>query len=165
MDMQKPAAREVQMASLSPLIEEILKNGGTATLTVTGSSMWPMLHHQVSRVRLTPITDLKRGDLPLYRRDNGAFVLHRITDIAEDGSITCCGDNQWHPEKGLRRDQMIAVVESFCRKGKGWVSGNDWKYRLYWRFWLAVRPIRRYIFGGWRRVRKMMNEKRLKKRV
>lgn len=157
METQKPAAREIGMASLSPLIEEILKNGGAATLTVTGSSMRPMLRHQVSRVRLVPVTELKRGDLPLYRRDNGQYVLHRIVDVNADGTFTCCGDNQWHLEKGLRREQMIAVVDRFSRKGDDrWVSGNDWKYRLYWHLWLAIRPLRRIIFGGWRRVKRVL---------
>lgn len=145
------------MASLSPLIEEVLKNGGTATLTVTGSSMWPMLRHQVSRVRLGPIDGLKKGDLPLYRRDSGAYVLHRILSVEPDGSYICCGDNQWHLERGLRQDQMIAVVTDFCRKGdEHWVSGNDWKYRLYARIWMAVCPLRRYILGGWRRVKRYL---------
>ena len=144
------------MASLSPLIEEILKDGGTATLTITGTSMWPMLCHRVSRVRLAPVGELKKGDLPLYRRDNGAYVLHRILSVEPDGTYTCCGDNQWHLERGLRHDQMIAVVTDFCRKGDAWVSGNDWKYRLYARLWMAVRPLRRYILGGMRRIKRYL---------
>ena len=155
--MEEKMTREVGMNALSPLIEEILKTGGTATLTVTGNSMWPMLHHQVSRVRLAPVGELKKGDLPLYRRDNGAYVLHRILSVEPDGTYTCCGDNQWHPEKGLRREQMLAVVTDFCRTGEYWVSGNDRKYRLYTRIWMAARPLRRYIFGGMRRIRKVLS--------
>ena len=162
MEQMQTAAKEVRMASLSPLMEEILQQGGTIELTVTGNSMRPMLLHKVSRVRLVPIETLQRGDLPLYRRQNGAFVLHRITDV-QDGSYTCCGDNQWHRERGLRRDQMIAVVTEFSRRGDDrWVSGNDRKYRLYWQLWLAIRPLRRLAFGGWRRVKAIVFKRSLK---
>ena len=155
--MTETGTKEVGMANLSPLIEEILHSGGTVELTVTGNSMWPMLHHKVSRVRLAPVGELKKGDLPLYRRQNGAYVLHRILAVETDGSYTCCGDNQWHLECGLQRAQMIAVVTHFSRKGDDcWVSGNDWKYRLYAQMWMAARPVRRLIFGGWRRLKRMM---------
>ena len=154
--MEEMITREVAMESLSPLLEEILHNGGTVELTVTGNSMWPMLHHQVSRVRLAPVSELKKGDLPLYKRKNGTYVLHRILNVEADGSYTCCGDNQWHLERGLQRAQMVAVVTHFSRKGNRWVSGNDRLYRLYTQFWMAVRPLRRLIFGGWRRIRRMI---------
>lgn len=146
--------RDVHMASLSPLIEEVLKSGGRVELTVTGNSMWPMLLHKVSRVRLAPISTLKRGDIPLYRRENGAFVLHRITAV-DGNTYTCCGDNQWHQEYGLWSEQMIAVVTEFCRKGR-WVSVENRSYQMYWRVWLLIRPIRRLFFGGWRRVKMLI---------
>ena len=151
--MEEKMTREVGMVSLSPLIEEILQGGGTVELTVTGNSMWPMLCHGVSRVRLAPIHTLKKGDLPLYRRQNGAYVLHRILAIRSGGSYTCCGDHQWQLEEGLERAQMLAVVTDFCRKGDQWVSVKDRKYRLYTRVWMAVRPLRRFIFAAWRRWR------------
>lgn len=140
------------MASLSPLMQEVLQSGGTIELTVTGNSMWPMLRHKVSRVRLAPVGELKLGDLPLYRRANGKFVLHRIV-AAENGTYVCCGDNQWHAEPGLRRNQMIAVVTHFARKDR-WVSVESGLYRVYRRFWVAVRPLRRLVFGGWGRVKR-----------
>ena len=148
-------AKEIHMAALSPLIEEILQSGGTVELTVTGSSMWPMLLHRVSRVRLAPVEELRKGDLPLYRRRNGTYVLHRIAAVEADGSYTCCGDNQWHLERGLQREQMVAVVTDFCRKDR-WMSGNAGIYRMYCRVWLAIRPLRRLIFGGFKRIKRMM---------
>lgn len=142
------------MTSLSPLMREVLQSGGTVELTVSGNSMWPMLRHRVSRVRLTGADALRKGDLPLYQRTNGKFILHRIV-AAEAGTYTCCGDNQWSVEPGLTGEQMIAVVTHFARKNK-WVSVDSGAYRLYWRFWLAVRPLRRLIFGGFHRVKRTL---------
>ena len=141
------------MASLSPLMREILQGGGTVELTVTGNSMWPMLRHKVSRVRLKAAEEYRQGVLPLYQRNNGQFVLHRIVEAGE--TLDCCGDNQWHIEQGLRPDQMIAVVTHFARKNH-WVSTECPGYRIYWRFWLAVRPLRRLVFGGLKRIRRCL---------
>lgn len=143
------------MASLSPLIEEILSQGCSIEFTVTGNSMRPLFHHKVSRVRLAPMEKLKKGDIPLYRRDSGAFVFHRI--ISLDGeTFTCCGDNQWHLEPNLRPDQVLAVMTDFSRDGERWTSCQSCLYGLYWRFWVAMRPLRHLLFGGMRRLRRIL---------
>lgn len=140
---------------MAPLIEEILASGGTAEITVTGNSMYPMLKHRESQVRLAKPGELRVGDLPLYRRDNGAYILHRIVGIDRE-SYTCCGDHQWHPEKGIRRDQIIAVVTDFRRTGC-WISCEYLPYRIYRQVWMAIRPLRRLIFGALRRVKRKIN--------
>lgn len=157
--MENPTGtHEIQMMELAPLIEEILSSGGTAEITVTGNSMYPMLKHRKSQVRLAKPGELRVGDLPLYRRDNGAYILHRIVEITDDTDAnailyTCCGDHQWHCEKGIQQDQIIAVVTDF-KRGNRWVSCEYPIYHCYWRFWIAVRPLRRLVFGGLRRVKR-----------
>lgn len=149
------------MASLSPLMEEILAQGRSVEITVTGNSMRPLFHHKVSRVRLAPAGELKRGDVPLYRRDNGAFVLHRI--VSQEGeTFTCCGDNQWHLEPNLRPDQVLAVMTGFSRRGEKWTSCQTPLYRLYWRSWVQIRPLRRLVFGGFRRIRRTLSRRKIK---
>ena len=154
----KTATVQASMEALMPLFRERLAAGQQVRFSPMGTSMLPMLRQGRDSVVLSPAPErLSRYDLPLYRRDNGAYVLHRILSVEADGTYTCCGDNQWHLEKGLRRDQMIAVVESFSRRGDDrWVSGNDRKYRLYTRIWMTARPLRRYILGAWRRVKRYL---------
>lgn len=160
---RRPGTYEIQMNEMVPLIEEILLSGGTAEITVTGNSMYPMLKHRKSQVRLAMPHELRVGDLPLYRRDNGAYILHRIVNITNDRhsneiTYTCCGDHQWHLEKGIRRDQIIAVVTDFQRTERR-ISCSHPFYCLYYRFWIAIRPLRRLIFGGLRRVKRMVCHK------
>ena len=148
--------KDISMNCLTPLMEEVLRSGGTVELTTTGNSMRPMLLHRVSKVRLAPPGELKRGDIPLYRRDTGAYVLHRI--VGWDGATyTLCGDNQWQLETGIRPDQILAVTEAFCRRDR-WVSCGNGLYGTYWRFWVMIRPVRRLIIGGGRRLKKMAAE-------
>lgn len=107
--------------------------------------MLPMIRQGIDKVVLSPISgELRKYDLPLYQRDNGHFVLHRIVKVGE--TYTCIGDNQFELEHGLRHDQMIAVVTAFYR-GDKLHSVNELGYQIYCRFWHYSRPIRHF----WRR--------------
>ncbi len=147
MELQR---RMIPMESLSELLRLQMENGGRAKLTVTGDSMYPMLKNCRDSVELMPIApQQKKGDIILYRRDNGQFILHRIIAVTEDGYI-CCGDNQWEKEP-VRHDQLLAVVDSFTRNGKQYTL-NQASYRLYVAAWLGLFPVRRYLLGIRRRL-------------
>ena len=131
------------MRELSPLLEEIIASGGVAELTVTGRSMEPTLHDRKSRVRLQAAPEtLPRGAVVLYKRDNGQYVLHRVAACRGE-TYDFCGDAQWVLERGLRREQILAVVTEFQRMDR-WTSVNSAGYGLYWRALLAIRPLRRF---------------------
>lgn len=137
--------KEVRLEQLMPLIEETLAAGNSVTFSPRGISMLPMLRQGVDSVVLSPLPQkLKKYDLPLYRRDNGKFVLHRVVGVGE--TYTCVGDNQFDYELGLRHDQMIAVVSAFYR-GEKLHGVDELGYRIYCRFWHSTRPLRRF----WRR--------------
>lgn len=138
---------KVQLADYYPLIRETLDNGGTFSLTITGSSMYPFILGNRDKVTLSPITtELRKNDLPLYRRSNGAFVLHRIVRVEEDGTYTCCGDHQWQLEKGLKRDQMIGIATEYVRKGKRLTNKNV-VYRVYRTIWTWLIKYRWFFFA------------------
>lgn len=123
-----------------PLFRQQLSQGGRVRFSPKGTSMLPMLRQGTDTVELSPITGkLKKYDLPLYQRENGQYVLHRIVK-AED-TYTCIGDNQFQLEPGLRHDQMIAVVSAFYRGEKRW-EVTAWQYRLYCRLWHHSRRLR-----------------------
>ena len=145
--------KEVRLAELYPVMKEMLDSGGTVNFNPHGTSMLPMLHDDGDRVILKkPEGELKKYDLPLYRRDDGAFVLHRVVKKPENGVYTMCGDNQWVLEKGIRHDQIIGIVIAFDRCGKH-ISAQSKAYRLYARVWVAIRPLRRLVIGGGRKIK------------
>ncbi len=95
--------------------------------------MLPMLRQGIDSVELSKAPPkLKKYDIPLYRRNNGQYVLHRIVDVGE--TYTCIGDAQFIKECGIRDDQIIAVVTSFNR-GKRCYSVTSPVYRIYCRIW------------------------------
>lgn len=125
---------------LSPIILEILDKKIDVTFTVTGNSMYPMLVHKRDSVILAKCDKLKlkKGDIPLYKRNNGKFVLHRIIKVNEK-SYDLCGDNQYIIERDLPKENVIAVVKAFERKGKLY-SCDGFVYKLYWHLKVFLIP-------------------------
>ncbi len=140
--MASLTSKKTELDLLMPMIRESLAAGHSVTFTPSGVSMLPMLRPDRDTVTLSPLPDgrLQKYDLPLYRRDSGKYVLHRIVQVGE--TYTCLGDNHIARERGVRHDQMIALVTSFCRDGKE-ISVTAPGYRLYCRFWYGTRMIRR----------------------
>ena len=88
---------------------------------------------------------LQKYDLPLYRRDNGHFVIHRVVKVAPDGTYTMCGDHQWKLEPGITKEQIVGLVQTIERKGRVFSVSNG-HYRRWVRFWVWALPLRRYLF-------------------
>lgn len=136
---------EISMADSEGLIREVISGGGEFTLFPKGTSMLPFIRQGRDSVILTnPPKDIRVGDIPLYKRDDGHYVLHRIIKKEKGGTYTLCGDNQTSLEKGIRRDQIIAVVCAVCRDKKR-KSVRSFSVRLYSFFWRSF-FIRRVYF-------------------
>ena len=81
----KPTVNEVSFAELMPIIEDAFSQGLSVTLPITGNSMRPLFRHKRDSVVLSACDpySLKRGDVPLYQRENGQYVLHRIVRVKQ----------------------------------------------------------------------------------
>lgn len=136
----------VQLDTMMPLIRERLAEGQSVRFSPRGTSMLPMLRQGVDSVVLRTLPEtLKKYDLPLYQRENGQYVLHRIVAVGE--TYTCIGDNQFVLEADLKHSQMIAVVSGFYRGDKAYTV-KDLRYQLYCRLWHYSRPVRRLLREG-----------------
>lgn len=129
----------------------ILEEGAVLPLVVSGGSMTPFLVGGRDTVYLSAVSrSLKRGDVVLYRRDNGKPVLHRI--CALEGDTFCLvGDAQQILESGIRRDQILAVVTAVRRKGK-LLTPEDPLWKFLETVWLRVIPWRRAILACYGRI-------------
>ena len=134
---------ELRLEQAVPLIRELLAMGRTVQFGPRGKSMRPMLRQGRDKVVLSAVTGrLKKYDLPLYQRDDGQYILHRIVEIGE--TYTCIGDNQHVLEYGVRDDQIIAVVTAFIRDGRE-IPVSSIGYRIYCRVWHWLRPVKRIL--------------------
>lgn len=136
--------KQIPAQELIPLLLSQIEDGGQAKLPVTGHSMLPMLRPGRDSVLLTKAGELKKGDIPLFQRDNGRYVIHRIVK-SKNGRYICCGDHQHEPE-AVRPDQVLAVVVGFTRKGKAHTCAGH-GYRLYTWLWTHTFFMRRPILA------------------
>ena len=143
----------VSLDELYPIIKEKIESGGTVQLPITGTSMLPLLVWGRDTVEIVKCENAKKYDIIFYRRDNGHFVLHRIIGINEKGYILC-GDNQTVKEYGINDRHIIAIVSSITRNGKKF-DVTRLSYKIYSRLWTMVRPFRRYILVGARKIKRM----------
>ncbi len=143
---------KVSMADLVPLIKEVVSGGGKFSFKVTGGSMFPLLIEGRDSVILEKVDTLKAGDIILYQRDDGNYVLHRIVKI-KGGELYLCGDAQFVVEYPIRYDQVIAVVTAFVRGGET-IKITDLKYKFYTKVWCHTLKSRPYILKAYSRLRK-----------
>lgn len=134
---RKIADPEVLMEPLLALMEET----GTVPLIISGYSMTPFLLHGRDTVYLSKVDrPLKKGDMILFRRDSGAYILHRILK-EEKGTYTLVGDAQTWLEPGIRPDQVLALVTAVRRKGRLLKPGSFW-WAFFEKVWLRLIPLR-----------------------
>ena len=118
-----------QLNDLLPFIEEAFNMDKDFQIPITGTSMLPLLVQGRDFVKIEKCNrKLEVGDIPLYRRDDGHFVLHRVVKIEDDGSYTMCGDNQFVLEKGITDSHIIGIAKTLIINGKEIDTQTDTEY-------------------------------------
>ncbi len=113
--------------------KEIAENG-RLIYTNIGDSMMPLLRQGRDLVIIGKVSGrLKKYDVPLYRRDSGQYVLHRILKVRSEDYVIC-GDNRTNREYGITDRHIIGVLTAIVRDGRE-ISVKDGKYRLYVHLW------------------------------
>ena len=149
--------KEYRLDSLMPLFREKLAEGKTVRFYPKGTSMMPMLRQGIDSVVLSPLPGkLKKYDLPLYQRDNGQYVLHRIVKVTGD-TYTCIGDNQQVYEYHVRHDQMIGVVTGFYRDQE-YHSVTELSHRTYRCLWHHSRKLRPKVRAGLSKIKRIFKK-------
>jgi len=132
----------LSLEELFPIISEQLEHGGSASFTIHGTSMLPMLKDGKSTVRLIkPVSNPRKYDIILYRREDGSFVLHRIIEIKKEGYV-CRGDNQIENEFPVKKEWVIGILTDYISDGKQ-ISVKSFSHYVYSRFRVNTAFIRR----------------------
>ena len=135
-------ARILDTQAFLDTVCELLRQGqrGVA-IPVAGGSMVPFLHDGDTVQLELPDTPLKRGDIVLYTRPSGRYILHRIYRVNRNGSFIMVGDAQQELEYIGSREQIHARVTSVRHKGKPDRPGSL-RWWFYRHIWLWVVPFR-----------------------
>lgn len=136
--------KQVDTREYISMLLELIEQGHEVSLNIAGNSMLPFLAHNRDSVRLRkPDRALKMGDIILYQRQTGQFVLHRICRIAKDGIFTV-GDAQQLIEGPLKPEQIFGLVTDATRKNKLTGPGDFW-WEFFEHVWLRLIPCRHAI--------------------
>lgn len=137
----------LKLEDLLPLLDETLKCGGEFSFFPRGTSMLPMIRQGIDSVKLVSPEkkEPKKGDVILYRRKSGDFVLHRIHSVKNNGEkFSLCGDNQEKLEKNVPLNSVIGVMIGYSRDNE-WIPCDDPKYLKYVKKRILIRPFRKYL--------------------
>ncbi len=136
--------------------EEEIEKSGKIIYTNVGDSMMPFIKQGRDVLVISKAEGkLKRYDVPLYKRDSGQYVLHRILKVRENDYVIC-GDNRCSREYGITDRHIIGVLTGIIRDGRE-IPVTDLKYRIYVHLWCDFFPVRAFII----RIRQFL-KRRLK---
>lgn len=96
--------------------EDVIAERGRLVYTNVGDSMFPIIREGDLLVIEAIREPLKVGDVPLYKRDSGQYVMHRIVGI-RNGKYMMKGDNRTFVEKGITDKHIIGVLTGIVRNG------------------------------------------------
>jgi len=147
--------------ALFSFVEETVNNGSSIKIKIAGYSMYPLVTSRRDSVLLTKAETVKKGDVPLIKREDGSYVLHRVVGI-KNGCFMLRGDYEQKIEYPVNPEQVIAVAKGFYRNEK-YIDCNSFLYKLYSFLWMrsvAIRPLMLKVLA----IRSFQKDKRKLKR-
>jgi len=136
--------------------EQLLSEGNSIELRCFGRSMHPYLQGDGREVIVaSPFSpdELIPGVIALYRY-NGRHICHRI--IRRDGELLLIqGDGVISAREQVPVSDVIGIIRTVVRRNKKPVSTQSKSAQLYWRLWLRMSPVRKYLLFAYRVMNKM----------
>lgn len=134
-------------------IEDIIKEGASFKIVVTGYSMLPLLGRGRDTIVLRRIDSHEdiSGRIAMFRNEKGHIVVHRVIAVDND-MVTLRGDGNLYQVEQCPRREIIAVLESVIRENGKELSCTSKQWQQRERMWLSLPLwIRRYILALLRR--------------
>ena len=142
----------IEKAVMMEEIRGMVSEGLSVTISVKGNSMNPFIVDGRDQITLGPFKEgeLRRGCVALVRDVRGEYLVHRIISREGDTVILLGDGNLCMTEKALV-SEVIAIVRSIERKGRN-ISTDSFIWRAYSWIWTALKPVRKWPLGLWRRL-------------
>lgn len=119
--------------------ETEIRRSGYIVYTNKGDSMMPLLRQDRDLLVIRAVTaPLKKNDVVLFKRENGAYVLHRIIKVCGMGMYRVCGDNRDYAEP-VPEEWIIGILTEIIRDGQH-ITMQDPSYLQY----MKKLPARRF---------------------
>lgn len=142
-------------------VSALIAEGREVTVPVRGGSMNPFLVDNRDCVLLVPVPErLRRGDIVLFRRSSGQYVLHRIVAVrrsrpgGHEPVYFMRGDAQEMTEGPVARAQVRALAARVMRQGR-WLTDRDLRVLFFRHLWCRRYFPRRTALAVYRLVRRI----------
>lgn len=142
-------------------VSALIAEGREVTVPVRGGSMNPFLVDNRDCVLLVPVPErLRRGDIVLFRRSSGQYVLHRIVAVrrsrpgGHEPVYFMRGDAQEMTEGPVARAQVRALAARVMRHGR-WLTDRDLRVLFFRHLWCRRYFPRRAALAVYRLVRRI----------
>lgn len=125
-------------------VKEELMRSGNIMFPNKGVSMMPLIRQgkDLMIIEKRNKTRFKKHDVVLFERLNGALVLHRISDVLDDGYMIL-GDNCINKEY-VKEESVLGIMTGLLRNGKR-LKLDSVGYKTYVKFWTGIYPLRRIL--------------------
>ncbi|MBQ9673568.1 MAG: S24/S26 family peptidase [Ruminococcus sp.] len=134
--------------------EEVIAKNGKLVYTNVGDSMFPLIKQGRDLLIIEkPNGRLKKYDIPLYKRDSGQYVLHRILKVRENDYVIC-GDNRSNKEYGVTDRHIIGILTGIIRNNKT-IKLHGFCYRMYLFLWCDLFPLRAFVLRVFRKLKSL----------
>lgn len=147
------------LADIIPHIEEEIAKGKEVGLRARGSSMQPLINADEDLIVLSALPEMvKKGEIILYRRDDGSYVVHRVMKVKND-TYSMCGDHQVLYEHGISRNMMIARVCKIKKPTEIIETDKNAAYKLYVRFNAADKIFKNAVYAIKKTIKNRLYQK------
>lgn len=110
--------------------ESEIQSKGYIVYTNEGDSMMPLLRQHKDIILIKKITaPLKKYDTVLFKRPNGAYVLHRIIKVCGNGQYKIAGDNRYFYDL-VPEEWIIGILSEVIKDGRH-ISVDSEEYKKY----------------------------------
>ena len=146
-------------------IEQALEKDGFIFTTFKGTSMNPLLISGRDKVYIEkPNGRLSKGDVALYNRSDGSYILHRVFKVLPS-SYVFWGDNHFALEYGITDENILGVAKGYYKGEKYIDFSKSKKYAIYKLFWCSAVKLRRFLHffrRVWWKLKKLFSRKNKK---
>ncbi len=141
------------------LLENQLEKDGYIITPIKGASMRPLLKEGRDRVVIKKVKNIiRKGDVILYVRPNGTYVLHRVLGVNAK-FLELCGDNQTIVERGVKHSAVLGVLDGVYRNNKYINLNKSLRYKFYKLFWGNNRSFRLFTIKLKKLAKKILRKK------
>lgn len=111
-----PRTITIPAADIFDFADRFFRQGQSVRIAVTGSSMQPFLRPHLDSVELIQagLATIEPGDIVLFRRRGGAFILHRLYRKSQD-QCYFVGDAQTTIEGPIEAHQIVARTQAIWK--------------------------------------------------